>query len=138
MICPGVNRPPPIGSELVSGLPEEEGRGVRGAEDEVGLRVADGRGTTIVSPSTLSWSTSVAPVSKSMGFPHEEQNRALAEVRAPHIGQNMETKFYHRPAPRREPERAETGVYRCDSCRLTATRRAFFLCYSQETWRLSF
>jgi len=51
MICPGVKRPPPMGSELVSGLPDEPVRGVRaGVDEDDGLR-GGGAAGAIVSPS---------------------------------------------------------------------------------------
>jgi hypothetical protein len=44
----------------------------------------------MVSPSKPPpWSISVAPVSESIAWPQDEQNFAVAEAFAPHVGQNM-------------------------------------------------
>src|SRR6267143_2063151 len=90
MICPGVKRPPPMGSELVRGLLLGGVRGV--LKEEAGGAVFLGAGIdgAIVAPSKLASSPSrVAPVSGSTASPHEEQNLPLAETCAPHFVQNM-------------------------------------------------
>src|SRR5260370_32887608 len=90
MICPGVKRPPPMGSELESCSLPAGVRGVRREDgDKVVLRGA-GAGGGIVAPSRLASSPStVVPESKSTVFPHEGQNRAVGESCAPHFAQNM-------------------------------------------------
>src|SRR6266404_6527904 len=91
MICPGVKRPPPMGSELVSGLLLASGRGVRGEEGDAGVFRGAGAGGAIVAPSRLASSPSrVAPASGSTTSPHAEQNLPFGETCAPHFEQNME------------------------------------------------
>src|SRR5260370_1928735 len=90
MICPGVKRPPPMGSELESGLLPEGVRGVRREDGDKGVLRGAGAGGGIVAPSRLASSPStVVPESKSTVFPHEGQNRAVGESCAPHFAQNM-------------------------------------------------
>src|SRR4029077_20464883 len=90
MICPGVKRPPPMGSELVNGLLLEGVCGVRrGVRDEGVFRMGGGGGA-IVAPSRLASSPSrVAPVSESIPAPQEEQNFPVGETCAPQFEQNM-------------------------------------------------
>src|SRR5258708_19814375 len=90
MICPGVKRPPPMGSELDMGLLLTGVRGVRGERCGGGVfRGAAGAGE-MVAPSRLASSPSkVAPESVSTASPHEEQNLPVAEIFAPHFAQNM-------------------------------------------------
>src|SRR6266478_10154038 len=89
MICPGVKRPPPMGSELDMGLPPTGVRGVRGDRCGEVLRGGNDTGVT-VAPSRLASSPSkVAPESVSTASPHEEQNLPVAEIFAPHFAQNM-------------------------------------------------
>src|SRR5258708_29107701 len=91
MICPGVKRPPPMGSELESGLLPEGVRGVRREDGDKGVLRGAGAGGGIVAPSRLASSpNTVVPESKSTVFPHEGQNRAVGESCAPHFAQNME------------------------------------------------
>src|SRR5258708_38605563 len=90
MICPGVKRPPPMGSELESGLLPEGVRGVRREDGDKGVLRGAGAGGGIVAPSRLASSpNTVVPESKSTVFPHEGQNRAVGESCAPHFAQNM-------------------------------------------------
>src|SRR5580704_15665482 len=90
MIWPGLNRPPPMGSELVSGEPSEAGRGVRCAEGDEGVLRGVDATCKSVSPSTPASSPiKVAEVSVSSGFPHEVQNLPVGETCAPHEPQNM-------------------------------------------------
>src|SRR5712692_7187550 len=88
MICPGVKRPPPIGSELVRGLVGVRGVCVENRDGGV-LRGAKDSGA-IVAPSRLaSFPSRVAPVSGSTASPHEEQNLPFGETCTPHFEQNM-------------------------------------------------
>src|SRR5580704_10126293 len=90
MIWPGVKRPPPMGSELVSKLLGGVGRGVRGEEgEEGGLRGVEAAGTNVSPSPRASSPISVVPVSGSRGAPQEEQNLLLGETCAPHFEQNM-------------------------------------------------
>src|SRR5260370_1057467 len=75
MICPGVKRPPPMGSELDMGLLLTDVRGVRGEGCGGGVfRGAAGPGA-MVAPSRLASSPSkVAPESVSTASPHVAQN----------------------------------------------------------------
>src|SRR5258708_36853661 len=90
MICPGVKRPPTMGSELDMGLLLPGVRGVRGERCGGGVfRGAAGPGAMVV-PSRLASSPSkVAPESVSTASPHEEQNLPVAEIFAPHFAQNI-------------------------------------------------
>jgi hypothetical protein len=114
MICPGVKRPPPIGSELVSSAaPPPEG--VRAARVGVGWDGgrAVGRAGAIVSCATLKSSESMvasglkppaAPAAgDSRGSPQDEQNRPLGETCAPQTEQNIQPEFYHRASAHRDP-----------------------------------
>src|SRR5271167_2159108 len=88
MIWTGVNRPPPMGSELVRGFVGVRGVCVEGRDDGV-LRGA-GISGAIVAPSRLSsFPSRVAPVSASTACPHEVQNLPFRETCAPHFEQNM-------------------------------------------------
>src|SRR5260370_38211911 len=90
MICPGVKRPPPMGSELESGLRPEGVRGVRREDGDKGVLRGVGIEGGIVAPSRLASSPStVVPEARSTVFPHEEQNRAGGESWAPHFAQDM-------------------------------------------------
>src|SRR5258708_33236997 len=90
MICPGVKRPPTMGSELDMGLLLTGVRGVRGERCGGGVfRGAAGVGA-MVAPSRLASSPSkVAPESVSTASPHEEQNLPVAEIFAPPFWPNM-------------------------------------------------
>src|SRR2546430_2512234 len=90
MICPGVKRPPPMGSELVKGLLLEGVCGVRDeARDDGILRIAGGSGAIVAPSRPASSPTKVAPVSESIPPPHEEQNFPVGETCAPQFEQNM-------------------------------------------------
>src|ERR1700675_704266 len=90
MICPGVKRPPPMESELESGLLLEGVRGVRGERNDGGVFRGAGLDGAIVAPSKLASSPSrVAPPSGSTASPHEEQNLPFGGTCAPHFAQNM-------------------------------------------------
>src|SRR5580700_1697213 len=93
MICPGVKRPPPIGSEPVSFGPLLEGeRGGRdGVAAEGGLRcVVGGTGGAMVSCSApRSFESRVAAALRSRAPPQVEQNRPLEETCAPQEEQYM-------------------------------------------------
>jgi hypothetical protein len=95
MICPGVKRPPPIGSELVSFEPAPLLEGERGGRDgvvaEEGLRrAAGGTGGAMVSCSEpSSFESRVAAVLRSRAPPQVEQNRPLEETCAPQEEQYM-------------------------------------------------
>src|SRR6266852_1954884 len=90
MICPGVKRPPPIGSELDRGLLPEGARGVRREEGDEGLLRGPGDEGAMVAPSRLASSPSrVAPVSGSAASPQVEQNLPFAEICAPQFEQNI-------------------------------------------------
>src|SRR5216683_5661512 len=89
-ICPGVKRPPPMGSELVRRLRGGVLRGVRAGGGEDGGFGGAGASRGIVSPSKPGPSLcSVVPPSKSRTRPQEEQYLALAEAWAPHFEQNI-------------------------------------------------
>src|SRR6266568_5139364 len=90
MICPGVKRPPPIGSELDMGLLLRGARGVRGDGCGGGvLRGGEDTGPTVAPSRLASSPIRVAPVPESTASPHEEQNLPVAEIFAPHFAQNM-------------------------------------------------
>src|SRR5260370_38605692 len=90
MICPGVNRPPPMGSELVPGLLLVGVRGVRGEEAHAGVFRGAGADGGIVAPSTLaSFPSRVVSVSRSTASPHEQQNFPFAETSPRHVEQHM-------------------------------------------------
>src|SRR6267143_425518 len=90
MICPGVKRPPPMGSELVSGLLLIGVRGVRGEEGEAGVfREAGVDGASVAPPKLASSPSTVSPVSGSTAAPHEVQNLPFGDTCAPHFAQNM-------------------------------------------------
>src|SRR5713226_8350165 len=90
MICPGVKRPPPMGSELEIGLLLGGVRGVLKEEGCGGILRGAGADGAIVAPSTLaSFPSRVVSVSGSTASPHEEQNFPFAETGAPHFAQNM-------------------------------------------------
>src|SRR5216684_6700210 len=99
MICPGVNRPPPMASELerkpaeLEGLREERCGGLAGCEG-----VRRGVAGAMVSPSPpVCSSTNVAPPSKSTRAPQLEQKRPVEEISMPQEGQNIPGGFYHCP-----------------------------------------
>src|SRR5580704_7095420 len=90
MICPGVNRPPPIGSELVNRESAEDRRGVRGKGCvEGGLRGVEAAGAMVSPFRLISPPARVVPVSGSRGLPHEVQNLPVGETCAPHDAQYM-------------------------------------------------
>src|SRR5260370_8569122 len=90
MICPGVKRRPPIGSELDRGSLLEGVRGVRGVEGVNGVFLRTGEDGPIVAPSKLASSPNrVAPASGSTASPHEEQNFPFRKTCAPHFEQNI-------------------------------------------------
>src|SRR5580700_10620078 len=108
IIFPGAKRPPPMASELVSGLLlwPDAGRGKgEGAGTEEGLREEGARTVgAIVAPSKLSPAsssvTSLSMVASSarapdplIALPHAGQNRAPPAACAPHEVQNMEPEF---------------------------------------------
>src|SRR5580658_8156051 len=111
MICPGVKRPPPIGSEPVSFEPAPLLEGERGGRDgvaaEEGLRcVAGGTTGAMVSCSEpRSCESRVTAALRSRAPPQVEQNRTLEETCAPQEEQYMEARFYHRGSPRCERRR---------------------------------
>src|SRR6267143_5741831 len=89
MICPGVKRPPPMGSELSSGLLLAGVCGVRREERDGVFRVTGDAGAT-VAPSGLAPSPrTVALVSESTASPHEEQNLPFEETCAPQFEQSI-------------------------------------------------
>src|SRR5260370_34633021 len=97
IICPGVNRPPPMASELerkpaeLEGLREERCGGVAGCEG-----VRRGVAGAMVSPSPpVCSSTNVAPLSKSTRAPQLEQKRPVEEISTRQEGQNIPRGFYH-------------------------------------------
>src|SRR2546430_6068207 len=84
MICPGVKRPPPMGSELSSGLLLAGVCGVRREERDGVFRVTGDAGAT-VAPSRLAPSPrTVALVSESTASPHEEQDRKSTRLNSSH------------------------------------------------------
>src|SRR6266403_5871354 len=89
MICPGVKRPPPMGSELSSGLLLAGVCGARREERDGVFRVTGDAGAT-VAPSRLAPSPrTVAPVSESTASPHKEQNLPFEETCAPQFEQSI-------------------------------------------------
>ena len=97
MIWPGVNRPPPIGSELEI-LPGFEGaRLTRGEFCEPDGVMSGVRGPeTIVSAfESADSSTSVASLPESSVCPQDEQNLPVGDTYTPHEEQNMRAEFYH-------------------------------------------
>ncbi len=96
MICPGVKRAPPMGSELVNLAPaplllESDRGGLDGVGIPEGLRgVAGGLGGAMVSCSALrSFESMVAAAFRSSELPHVEQNRPFEETCAPQEEQYM-------------------------------------------------
>src|SRR6266404_1400153 len=88
MICPGVKRPPPMGSELVRGFGRVRGEGVEGRGE--GVLRGEGISGAIVAPSRLGSSPSrVVPVSGSSAWPHELHFLPFGDTCAPHFEQNM-------------------------------------------------
>src|SRR5271169_2903220 len=106
MMVPGANRPPPIGSELVS-VGFESGRESRGVRGEVGfefgfgVRSASGAKVSRFAFNIAASPRTVASGSVSTGFPQLGQKRAVSGALVPHEMQNMGVGFYHcrrRPA----------------------------------------
>src|SRR5260370_41847492 len=86
MICPGVKRPPPMGSELDRGLLLEGVRGVRGVEGVNGGFLRTGEDGPIVAPSKLASAPNRgAPAFGSTASPHEEQNLPFLDTCAQHV-----------------------------------------------------
>src|SRR5579859_450386 len=92
MICPGVKRPPPMGSELVNFVPLPDPEGVRGDRVGVGaeesLRGVAG-GAMVSCSAPKSFESMVDAVFRSIDPPHEEQNRLVEETCAPQEEQYM-------------------------------------------------
>src|SRR6516165_364118 len=101
MIAPGVNRPPPIGSLLVSiGLLGEALRGrtgvLAGGSDER-RTVGCGPGAMVsrLDSSSASSPRMVAFASISTRVPQFAQNRARSDICVPQEMQNIPARFYH-------------------------------------------
>src|SRR5258708_21416130 len=88
MICPGVKRPPPMGSELVRGFVGVRGVGVEGRVE--GVLRGEGISGAIVAPSRLGSSPSrVVPVSGSRAWPHQLPNLPFGVTLAPPFDEHM-------------------------------------------------
>src|SRR5580692_3920526 len=98
IICPGVKRPPPMGSEPVSFEPAPLLEGARGDRVGVGaeesLRGVAG-GAMVSCSAARSFESMVAAAFRSRAPPQAEQNRPVEETCAPQEEQYMEARFYH-------------------------------------------